>query len=200
MRPRRRSAPWSAFGMPRQDPGAQAPTKATEPFVRKGTGSPVRALGSASALLAGWWALLFPPRGFPPLGADQLGDESQTCSRFRQCWLRALTPPRGPSSGGPGGPAWASPPGQGGVRAATAQRGFRGAPDSAGPGAPGRAHRPPGQVRLCSQELPQGDGGRAPGPGLISLNYMDFVHSPTPTVASIVQVINLVTKASIWLD
>ena len=54
--------------------------------------SPLSGEESASVLLAGWWALLAPPRGFPSLAADQLGAGSQTCGRLYQRRLRALLP------------------------------------------------------------------------------------------------------------
>lgn len=170
----------AAFAEPRQDPVAQAPHKAAEPFVRGGAGSPGRARHSASALLAGWWDLLAPPRGFPSLGADQLGAGSQTCGRLYQRRLRALLPsPAAPAPVAQEARLGHPPPGQGSAYAAAAQRGSAGRPSRRGLAHLGAPARLPGQVcwQSCHWEM---KGMRAPGRSLISLNYMDFVHSPTP--------------------
>ena len=150
----------SAFGEPRQDSGAQAPRKASEsplseeePVFLVETGAP----HPPSLRMGGFCC---PLRGAAFLWVlTTWGTRGRTVAASTSAGSELCLPPPDRSSGRPGGLAGASPRGQGALGAAAAQRGFRGAPKSAGPGAPGRAHPPPGTGVLA--ELPRGDEGRA---------------------------------------
>lgn len=179
--PRRCSASPPAFGSLRRT-GAPAP-RFTSP-VRNVAGAPRSPLSGYEpiswvepgtehrpSLSAGGQCC--PRGGFPSLGADQQGEESQTCGRLRLCWPGALPP--SPSSARvaqwpcPAGAALLGPPGRGASSGRPTGAGHLGAP----PASPDR----------CA---PQAASREMKGVCRTEPDFIDFVHFSTPAVASIV--------------
>lgn len=149
--------PASAVRVPRNAAGApRSPLSGKEPSSRAERGAPHRPSLRACGLRRS------APRGCPALGADRPGEESPTCGRLRQGWLRALRPSPGPPA--PAAPAWAAPPRQGSAPAAAAHGGSGWTPNSGG--AWRTWARPPASRDRCTgRSRGQGDAGRAPCAG-----------------------------------
>lgn len=100
-------APACVWGAP-SGPGARAPpftSPETRPR-RRGALCPERnrfpRVEPGAGHQHGWWVALSPPRDRPSLGADQPGEECQTCGGLELC-----LPPLGPQLRWPGVPALA---------------------------------------------------------------------------------------------